>query len=74
MAKGTSGGKKVVQQMMQPPGGQQGKPSPSTVKKVGVTGPIQKPSPSTVGQVGITPPGPQGSGTKRKMNRTSGPY
>ena len=65
MAKKGSGGKKSMPQMLVPPG----KPSPSTLKRIGVTAPIQKPSPSTVGQVGITGPGPSPAGTKKKMNR-----
>jgi len=47
-----------------------GKPSPSTVNKTGVTGPIQKPAKSTVGTIGVTPskPGMQSpnKGSKRK--------
>ena len=47
----SSGGKKSVPQMKPV-----AKPSPSTVKEVGVTRPIQKPSPSTSKKVGITGP------------------
>lgn len=41
-----------------------GKPSPSTVGRVGVTAPIQKPSPSTSGVVGVTGPGATKKGSK----------
>lgn len=38
------------------PGMKPSAPSPSTVKKVGITPPISKPSPSTVKKPSITPP------------------
>lgn len=40
------------------------KPSPSTVKQVGITSPISKPSPSTSGAVGVTGPGATVKGSK----------
>ena len=40
------------------------KPSPSTVKKPGTTGPISKPSPSTFGKPGVTGPGSKPKGGK----------
>ena len=42
------------------------KPSPSTVKKVGITSPISKPSPTTFQKPGITGPGPRSSGKGKK--------
>ncbi len=38
------------------------KPSPSTVIRVGVTGPIQKPSPTSKDQLGVLPRGSKGGG------------